>query len=108
MATVTALRQMASFATQHDFDRATQLFCKQVAKPLTGSADSAPPIGRRQKFALEALIGEPATKNGLNSVFTGAILNGTPSLFFSGSHGMVIRPDEPRQGGKQEAIVCQD
>jgi hypothetical protein len=107
MATVPASRQMAIFAPQHDFDRATQLFCKQVAKPLV-SSDSTPQLGRKQKFAMQSFIGEPATKSGLNNVLTAAIPNGTPSLLFSGSHGMVIRPDDPRQGEKQGAIVCND
>lgn len=108
MATVSASRQMAVFATQHDFDRATQLFCKQVANPIVSGTDSTPPIGRRQKFAVQSFIGDAATKSELNNVFSGAIPNGAPALLFSGSHGMVIRQDDPRQEEKQGAMVCQD
>jgi len=65
-------------------------------------------MGQRQKFALQSFIGDPATKNTLNTILTGAIPNGTPTLLFSGSHGMGFRPDDPRQPDRQGAIVCQD
>ncbi|MFO1430692.1 MAG: C25 family cysteine peptidase [Candidatus Competibacteraceae bacterium] len=101
-------RQIAVFAPQHDFDEATQSFCKQVATPLANGIDTSPPLGQRQKFALQSFIGDPATKNTLNAILTGAIPNGAPALLFSGSHGMVFRPDDSRQTDQQGAMVCQD
>ena len=50
-----ASRQMAVFATRHDFDQATQLFSEQVAEPMAGGS-----VGARQKFAIRPFIGDPA------------------------------------------------
>jgi hypothetical protein len=107
-AAVHTARQMALFAPQHDFDRATQLFCKQVARPLVEAGDSTTPIGKRQKFAVQAYIGDGATKTQLRDIFRGAVPHGLPSLLLSGSHGMVFPSGDPRQKEMQGAIVCQD
>ncbi len=106
---VPTTRNIAMFATEHDFDTATQLFTRNVAKPLaTGEGANPTPIGKRQKFGLETLFGATATKAGLGDLLRGRTAIGSPSLLFSGSHGMEFRPEDPRQGANQGAIVCQD
>jgi len=108
-ATVGTTKNMAMFATEHDFDNATQLFTRNVAKPLASGEGSKPiPIGKRQNFGLKTMFGEAATKAGLADLLRGRADIGSPSLLFSGSHGMEFRADDARQSAKQGAIVCQD
>ena len=99
-------RQMAVFATRHDFDQATQMFSNEVAETMVNGSAGA--IGQRQKFRLQPFIGDPATKGSLHGIFAGSIEHGSPALLFSGGHGMSFRADDPRQEGSQGALVTQD
>jgi hypothetical protein len=102
-------RQMALFATAHDFDLATQLFTKCVVKPLVEGEGQRPvPVGQRQRFKLRQFLGDVATKASLAEIYSGSVPGGTPSLLFSGSHGMEFEPDDPRQADAQGALVCAD
>jgi hypothetical protein len=105
---VPTARQTALFAPQHDFDRATQLFVRQVATPLVNGTEVTPPIGRRQKFQLRPFLGEAATKSKLLEIFHGTIPGGSPAVLFSGSHGMQFEPEDARQPAAQGSMVCQD
>jgi Peptidase family C25 len=107
--TVSTARSLALFATAHDFDAATQMFTKQVVKPLAvGEGPTPLPIGKRQNFRLDTLLGETATKANLADLLSGRSSKGRPSLLFSGSHGMDFRAGDARQAAHQGAIVCQD
>lgn len=108
MPSVPHTRQTVLFATRHDFDRATQLFAKQVAEPLTRNDSSLGPLGKRQKFALQSFIGETATKARLADILRGQLDHGSPALLMTGSHGMGFRADDPRLPNTQGALVCQD
>jgi hypothetical protein len=100
-------RRAVMFATEHDFDAATQLFMRQVARPLaTGEAGSSS-VWDRQRFELETFFGDNATKSTLANILLGKE-HGTPALLFSGSHGMEFTSDDPRQSDLQGAVVCQD
>jgi hypothetical protein len=103
MAVVPTSRQMAVFATCHDFDAATRMFSSEVAEPLSSGS-----VGQRQKFSLRPFIGDSATRNALDGILRGAIDGGPPAVLFSGSHGKSFRPDDPRQPGSQGALICQD
>ena len=108
-AAVPTTRNLAMFATEHDFDNATQLFTRNVARPMsTGEGTNPMPIGKRQKFGLKTIFGETATKAGLDDLLSGRTECGSPSLLFSGSHGMEFSAEDPRQSANQGAIVCQD
>ena len=108
-AAVPTSRQMALFATAHDFDEATQLFTRCVAKPLTeGEGPKPVPIGRRQKFRLKQYLGDDATKSALARIYRDAASGGPPALLFSGTHGMDFEPDDARQALHQGALVCAD
>jgi hypothetical protein len=109
-ASVPTSKNVAVFATEHDFDPATQLFTRNVVQPLC-KGEGDPPrrrIGERQKFGLQPLLGEDATKAALSALLQGKAGFGTPSLLFSGSHGMAFRENDRRQATDQGAIVCQD
>jgi Peptidase family C25 len=108
MAQVPTSRQMAVFATRHDFDEATQLFSAEVAEPMVNGSEAVAPVGVRQKFALQSFVGDPATKQNLHRIWTGAIPGGTPALLFTGGHGKSFRADDTRQAESQGALICQD
>lgn len=100
------LRKIGLFATEHDFDGATQMFSKLVAKPMRDGDGFHDPIGKAQNFAREARMGEQATKLALAKLLSDPA--GSPALLFSGSHGMAFSPDDPRLADCQGALVCQD
>jgi len=101
-------KQIALFATEHPFDAATKMFTTGVAGPFVNGDALQQPLGRKQRFKLDAMLGDDATKNGLTSLLRGERASGHPALLFSGSHGMVFRPDDGRQQDCQGALVCQD
>ncbi len=90
------------FATCHDFDRATRLLTRQLAGPL------AEALGRRPDIAFHPVLAEAATKAALRDILRGKLTGGAPSLLFTGTHGVSLRPQDPRQADMQGAIVCQD
>lgn len=105
---VPTAKRAALFATEHDFDTATQLFTRQVARPLSAGPDgSLGAVWKRAGFGLDTCFGEQATKAALAEVFRGAG-KAPPALLVSGSHGMEFPLDDPRQAEAQGAIVCQD
>jgi hypothetical protein len=100
-------RRGVVFATQHDFDEATQLFTRQVAQPLSIATGTAQTIWARAKFGLQTHLGETATRATLASILRGDP-QPTPALLVSGSHGLECPLDNPRQREIQGAIICQD
>lgn len=106
-ASVPTSRQGAIFATEHDFDDATQLFMRQVAKPLAEGENGGMSVWKRQNFALQTLLGTRATKAALIDVLRGQT-RPTPALLVSGSHGVQFAQGDARQLAVQGAIVCQD
>jgi len=108
-AEVPTKRQVAIFAPEHEFDAATQLFNRQVAVPMRDGTGLKPvPVGQRQKFKLQSLLADDATKNGLARILRGDIPGGAPAVLFSGGHGMAFDLGDARQIDKQGALVCQD
>jgi hypothetical protein len=101
-------RQIVMFAPEHDFDRATQMFVRQVATPLGDVNALYGPLGAKQKFMLQKFIGSSAKKDKLADVLTGNIPNGPPAVLFTGSHGMCFRADDGRQSDSQGALICSD
>lgn len=101
-------RQVALFATEHDFDVATRLFTNKVAKPLVSPAGHYGALGSKQKFALRPYLGADATKENLGKILMGQDNEGVPALLFSGTHGMAFALDDARQSATQGALVCQD
>ena len=101
-------RQAAIFATEHDFDEATQLFTRQVAQPMVAADGPHGSPGSRQGFKWESFIGEPATKESLRTLFRGQSAGGPPALLLTGTHGMAIPHGDPGHAGSQGALVCQD
>jgi hypothetical protein len=108
-ATPLTSRQIALFATAHDFDAATQLFTNCVAKPLAeGEGPTPVPVGRRQHFGMKQMLGQNATKSALSGLYRDITRVGTPALIFTGTHGMEFGTNDPRQLHSQGALVCAD
>lgn len=108
-AAVATSRQVAIFSPEHDFDAATQLFNAQVTTPLEQGDGARPsPLGTRQRFALRVVKGVDATKDALAGIYEGTGPGGTPSLLFSGGHGMEFDRADPQQEATQGALVCRD
>jgi hypothetical protein len=101
-------RQVALFATAHDFDRATQLFTSKVAEPLAKPDDPYGALGSKRKFALRKFLGNDATKGNFAKILKGEIEGGIPALIVSGTHGMEFELGDARQSEAQGALVCQD
>ena len=99
-------RQAALFATEHD--GATRMFTNGIVHPFIHGDGSLKPLGQRQRFAVDPVLGDDATKDTLTSLLRGEREGGPPALLFSGTHGMVCRKDEARQAACQGALVCQD
>jgi hypothetical protein len=101
-------RRGVLFATEHDFDDATQLFMRQVAQPLSQDEAGSPArVWRRANFGLQTFLGDKATRSKLADIFRGKE-QGVPALLVSGSHGLECPPQDPRQAEVQGAIVCQE
>ena len=108
-ATVSTSREVALFATEHDFDEATQLFMRCVANPLANGEGLKPsPLGKKQKFGLKQIFGEDATKSALADCYRGSAAAGPPALLFSGTHGMQFDMGDEQQTRNQGALVCAD
>lgn len=104
-----AERKVAMFATEHEFDDATQRFMRNVATPMINGEGVTPsPLGKRQKFGLETFLGDKASKATFCDLLLGRATGGTPSILFSGSHGMQFDDGDPRQAANQGALVCHD
>ncbi|WP_011298176.1 C25 family cysteine peptidase [Cupriavidus necator] len=106
--TVPSRRNVALFATCHDFDRATQMLTRQLAAPLAMGTAQTKPLGERQGFAMRALLGDAATKAALRGLLRGDGPDGAPAVLLTGSHGMCVRADDDRIAEVQGALVCQD
>ena len=104
---VKTTRQVALFATAHDFDRATQLFTSKVAEPLAKPDGPYGALGSTQKFALRKFLGNDATKGNFAKILKGEIEGGIPALIVSGTHGMEFELGDARQSEAQGALVCQ-
>jgi hypothetical protein len=106
-AKVPTSRHGVLFATEHDFDEATQLFTRQVAQPLSSATGTAQTIWARAKFVLHTHLGATATRTTLADILR-ANPQPPPALLVSGSHGLECPLDNPRQRDIQGAVVCQD
>jgi hypothetical protein len=100
-------RRVAVFATKNPGDRATGLMHDLLAKPLATGSDRRGHLGERQKFEIQALLGESATRENLGDLMRGK-MEGVPALLFSGSHGDFLEIGETDQRERQGAIICQN
>jgi hypothetical protein len=100
-------KKITVFATEHDFDKATQLFMQQVARPIIGGEGIRSPLGKEQGFKVDTYLREGATKENLINILRGSA-GGSPSVLFSGTHGIQFGFQDQRQSLVQGAVVCQD
>lgn len=106
--TIPHSRRVAVFAPTHPFDRATQMFTRDVANSLLAGGNGLKPLGERQMFKAEGLLSENATKKNMTELLRGRLTPAPPAVLFSGSHGMGFRLDDTRLIDNQGALVCQD
>jgi hypothetical protein len=100
-------KRAAIFATANPGDRATGFFHNQVAKPFTLAGAGGPPIGQKQGFTIDALLGADASKAQLSELLAGKRPGGKPALLLSGSHGVFADATVPDRLDKIGAIVTQ-
>jgi hypothetical protein len=100
---VSSSRKIVLFAPDYNGkdNGASKLLCSNLVNPLIQN-----PIGHDEKFKIESFVGATATKSKLNDIFAGS--DGTPTLLFTGSHGLLKLPTSKELADAQGAIVCQD
>jgi hypothetical protein len=97
------------FATEHPFDPATTMLARDVARPFIEGSATVKPLGKRQRFQVDSVIGDDATKARLTQILAADDeANPVPALLFSGTHGMAFNAEDARQSDCQGALVCQD
>jgi hypothetical protein len=108
-AEVANAKELAFFATRHDFDRSTQLSADRLVNPLAeGGFNSTSGVAERRDFRHRKIWGDGATKSALAGLFAPPAGTPPPAFLFTASHGVAFRPDNPRQLADQGALLCQD
>lgn len=92
-------RKTVLFGPRHLNDPPTDISVKHLLKPL------ADELGKRRDWETSAILAEDATKSRLASLLGG---EETPSLLFTGGHGMGFTCGRPRQRSYQGALLCQE
>lgn len=105
---VATSRQMAVFAPRNGEDLASALFFENVVQPMSVSTGIVSAFGEDQKFRQQKFAEASATKEKLADIFLGKIKHGSPSVVFSGSHGLSFYSGEPLQASQQGAIICSE
>ena len=102
---VPSSRKIVLFAPDYNGkdNGASKLMVSNLVNPLITN-----PIGKAEKFKIQSFVGASATKNNLNDIFSGSATYGTPTILFTGSHGLLKLPTSKELGDAQGAIVCQD
>lgn len=102
---VPSSRKIVLFAPDYNGkdNGASKLLCSNLVAPLIKD-----PIGQSEKFKIQSFVGASATKKTLSDIFAGSDPDGTPTLLFTGSHGLLKLPTSKELADAQGAIVCQD
>jgi hypothetical protein len=93
-------RRAVFFAPRHDGDAESGLCVDQLVKPIAAHASKA-----CAGWKVRKLVGDKASKKQLARVLGGP---DTPDFLFTAGHGLVLKPDNPRQLRNQGALVCSD
>jgi hypothetical protein len=98
---LTLPKQITLFGTRAEGDAATTLSADSLVKPLSVSDK----VGKLPGWKANTLLEADATKANLSDLING---KSTPTLLFTGSHGMGFPNGDPRQLLHQGALLCQD
>lgn len=107
-------REIAWFAPRHEFDDATQMAVKYMARPLAGlppefeDGPQPDPIAQPLGWGSRPLLVEDATRANLIDLLAPPPGKGAPAVLFTSSHGLVYNREDPLQRANQGALVCQD
>lgn len=93
-------RSAVLFAPRNPGDVETGLCVDRLAEPLAARLTKSCP-----GWEIRRVFGDDASKQRLARILGG---EETPDLLFTAGHGMVFRPEDPRQIPHQGALVCRD
>ena len=88
------------FGARNDGDDATSLSVDELVVPLTDELRQDAP-----GWNVSAVVEDEATRAALGALVGGA---STSAFFFTASHGLGLKPDDPRLLVRQGALVCSD
>lgn len=94
-------RKAAFFGVAKEGDPATILSSRYLVDPLRKAVTE----DQKNKWSVEAFLGEQATKKTLGNLLGGT---DTPAFLFGASHGMGGKRGSPQQYSDQGALICQD
>jgi hypothetical protein len=92
-------RKTVLFGTRHPLDPATHISCEHLLEPLRNE------LRESEDWEVSTVFAEKATKTRLSSLLGG---EETPSLLFTGGHGMGFGCGKARQRPCQGALLCQE
>lgn len=92
-------RRAVFFGPRHPGDRPTDLSAGHLVRPLAKKLSTL-----TSGWRFKTLIQKKATKARLTSLLGG---DETPALLLTAGHGVLFRPEDPRQATTQGALVCQ-
>lgn len=103
-------RSVAIFATDHERDEATQALSRDLARPLAEGDGTGVrgPIGSQFGYRVDSQIGDSATRETLHGLLRGDCSERRPAVLFTGTHGIVLEPDDLDIETKQGALLCGD
>lgn len=111
----TTRKEIAFFATRHDFDLPTQRAYKRLVLPLAGITGDSPEMlatlrqtQTKAGFSQAVMLGNAATKAGLSALLAPDDARGPPSILFTSSHGVLFPHSDSRQREQQGALLCQN
>lgn len=93
-------RRAVFFAPRNPGDVETGLCVDRLTEPLAARLTTSCP-----GWDIQRVLGDDASKQRLARILGG---EETPDLLFTAGHGMVFRPEDPRQLPHQGALVCRD
>lgn len=93
-------RSAVLFAPRNPGDVESGLCVDRLAEPLATRLTKSCP-----EWEIRRVFGDDASKQRLARILGG---EETPDLLFTAGHGMVFRPEDPRQLPHQGALVCRD
>jgi hypothetical protein len=103
-------REIVYWGTCHPADPATNLSTSLLIEPLANGVEGAPgllkrPIHAEVGYERKLFCRDEATRQNLLAVLGS---RKPPSVLFTASHGLAIRPGKPNQATDQGGLICQD
>ena len=109
-ATIRTKKEIVFWGTRHPGDAATNLSATMLIGPLAHGVASASgtlrqPLHAAVGYAQRLYEANDATKGTLLSIMDA---ERPPALLFTASHGLILKPGQPRQLAEQGGLLCQN